>query len=419
MESTMFLPVIRFRNLVAIAIGLTFALLLTSHAGAQSMSGMSMSMMHHMASRPCESKQPLGCADSATPAFAPDGTLLLTWTQDQKVWFARSKDLGQNWTLPVFIGDASTGFDGGGDARPQLAVDAAGHVLIAYDTFKDEHWNAQIWLASSSDGGAHFDAPRVFEPAAVSQRLPVLDVAASGKILMAWQDKRLSGPQKLEGASIAYAWSADGGRTFSPSALAATASCECCRIGVTNARDGSPILAFRTIFPGEVRDHVILHFLRSGLPDKPQRISVDNWSTDACPHQGPSIAVSSSGTTHVAWYTQGKARQGLFYARTKNDGSAFDEPQGLGDPDYLTSRPYVFAHGDQIWRVWKAFDGETSQVLAQHSGNDGKDWSAPAVIDSSTGHSDHALLIGNEKQVFLSWLSSEHGYQLIELKEAQ
>ena len=216
----MFLPVIRFRHLVAIAVGLTLALLLASHARAQSMPGMSMSMpmMHHMASHPCESRQPLGCADSATPAFAPDGTLLLTWTQDQKVWFARSKDLGQSWTLPLLVGDASSGFDGGGDARPQMIVDAAGHVLIAYDTFKDEHWNAQIWLASSSDGGAHFDAPRVFEPAGVSQRLPVLDVAASGKILMAWQDKRLSGPQKLAGASIAYAWSSDGGRTFSPSA---------------------------------------------------------------------------------------------------------------------------------------------------------------------------------------------------------
>jgi hypothetical protein len=412
----MSLPEIRFRIVLAIVLAATLWLP-ASRGSAQAMPGMS--MMHHMAAAPCESTHPLGCADAVTAAFAPDGTLLLAWTQDQKVYFARSKDFGQSWTLPLWIGDAGTGFDGGGDARPQVVADAAGNVLVAYDTFKDAHWNAEIWLATSSDGGAHFDAPHVFEPGAVSQRLPVLDAVPSGKILMAWQDKRLSGPQKLPGASIAYAWSADGGKTFSPSAIAADTSCECCRIGVTNAADALPILAFRTIFPGEVRDHVVLHFLPSGLPDKPRRVSVDDWVTDACPHQGPSIAVSGNGTIHVAWYTQGKARQGLFEARSTGDGPSFGDPQRLGNPDDAVSRPFVFAHGDEVWRVWKTFDGQASHVLAQHSRNDGGDWSAPSVIDSATGRSDHPLLIGYRDRVFLSWLSSEHGYQLIELKDPQ
>lgn len=390
-------------------------------ASAQAMSGMpgmsGMSMMHHKAAAPCQSTQPLGCADTATAAFAPDGTLLLTWTQDQRVYFARSKDLGQNWSLPLQIGDVSTGFDGGGDARPQLVADAVGHVLVAYDTFKDEHWNAEIWLARSSDGGAHFDAPRVFEPGAVSQRLPVLDVTPAGKMLMVWQDKRISGPQQRPGASIAYAMSADGGQTFSHSAIAADASCECCRIGVTNSSDGSPILAFRTIFPGEVRDHVILRFLATGLPGTPHRVSVDDWVTDSCPHQGPSVAVSGSGTVHVVWYTQGKARQGLFYARSTDGGLNFSDPQRLGDPDSMVSRPFVLARGNDVWRVWKEFDGHASHVSVQHSRNDGRDWSAPSIIDSSAGSSDHPLLIGHQDHVFLSWLSSEHGYQLIELKD--
>jgi hypothetical protein len=147
---------------------------------------------------------------------------------------------------------------------------------------------------------------------------------------------------------------------------------------VTNTPDGSPILAFRTIFPGEIRDHVILRFLPSGAPDKPQRVSVDDWVTGACPHQRPSLAVSANGTIHVAWYTQGKARQGLFYASAKRDGAAFGEPQRLGKPDDVTSRPFVFVHGDQVWRVLKSFDGHISQALIQHSGNDGRDWSARA-----------------------------------------
>ncbi|MDR2011689.1 MAG: glycoside hydrolase [Rhodanobacter sp.] len=408
------MPEIRFRTLYAISLAIALGLLLAQRGSAQTMP--EMSTMHRMAAPPCESAQPLGCVDRATAAFAPDGTLLLTWTQDQKVYFARSKDVGQSWTLPMWIGDTGAGFDGGGDARPQVVADTAGHVLIAYDTFKDQRWNAQIWLAASADGGAHFDAARVFEPESVSQRLPLLDAVPSGKILMAWQDKRLSGPQKLPGASIAYAWSADGGRTFSASAIAASTSCECCRIGATNTVDGWPILVFRTIFPGKVRDHVVLRFLPSGLPDKPRRVAVDDWITDSCPHQGPSMAVSTKGTIHVAWYTQGKARQGVFYARSNNAGRGFDDPQRLGNPDDVTSRPFVFAHGEQVWRVWKTFDGQASQVLMQRSRNDGHDWSVPAVIASAVGRSDHPMLIGYRDRVFLSWLSSEHGYQLTELE---
>jgi len=401
-------------TLVALAV---LAALLSPVRSAMAHTSSGMAMAPRKAAQPCASTQPLGCADSASAAFSSDGALLLTWTQDAKIYFARSEDTGQHWTLPVRVGDAGAAFDGGGDARPQVASDAAGHVLIAYDTFKDDSWNAQIWLASSADGGVHFDAPRVFEPEGVSQRLPVLDTTPSGRILMAWQDKRRSGPKKLPGASIAYAWSDDGGRSFSPSAIAADVSCECCRIGVANSGDGTPVLAFRTIFPGDVRDHVILHFSSSGAPEKPLRVARDEWATASCPHHGPSIAISSSGAAHVVWYTQGKARQGLFYGRSADAGQSFDEPMRLGEADDAVSRPYVYAQGEQVWRAWKQYDGQASRVLMQHSSDEGKAWSEPRVLSRSTGRSDHPLLLGYRHRVFLSWLSSEHGYQLIDLKE--
>jgi hypothetical protein len=412
------MPIARICSRISVAIGLSVvsALLLpNAQSMAQSMSGMH--MQPRKAAPPCKSSQPLGCADHASGAFSPDGTLLLTWTQDKRVYFARSRDVGQSWTLPLMIGNAEEGFDGGGDARPQLIADAKGRVLIAYDTFKDQNWNAEIWLASSTDGGAHFDAPRVFEPDGVSQRFPVLSMTPAGKILMLWQDKRLSKPQKRAGASLAYAWSGDGGRTFSPSAIAAEVSCECCRIGVTNASDGTPVAAFRTIFPEIVRDHVILPFSSAGAPGTPVRVATDNWKTDACPHQGPSVSVSRNGTTHMVWFTQGQARQGLFYAKLDPGKQQFSTPQRLGGADDASSHPYVLAQGQQVWRVWKTFDGQASHVMLQQSDNDGRDWSAPKVIGSSTGRSDHPVLLGHHDHAYLSWLSSQHGYQLIDLKE--
>lgn len=375
--------------------------------------------MHHMTApaQPCEATQALACADTATPAFAPDGALLLTWTQDHGVYVARSADLGHSWSLPQKIGDVGAGFDGGGDARPQIAADAAGHVLVAFDRFKDQHWDAEIWLARSADDGMHFDPAAVFEPGAVSQRLPVLDALPSGGFVMLWQDKRLSKSEQRPGASIAYAWSDDGGATFTPSAIAAETSCECCRIALSTDATGLPIAAFRTIFPGSVRDHVTLGFQRSGPtaplePAQLHRISVDNWVTDACPHQGPSVAVSADGSEHVVWYTQGKERQGLFYARSSDGGVHFGAAQQLGDPERMPSRPFVYAHGHAVWRVWKEFDGRETRVLGQQSRDDGVHWSAPTVLASATGRTDHPLLVGDGRRVYLSWLSRQHGYQL-------
>lgn len=392
-------------------IGAALALVCAT-TSAQSMKGMGMRHDGAATGASCESSAPLGCAQAATPAFTPQGQLMLAWTQERALYFARSDDLGRTWSLPLRIGDLSKGFDGGADARPQIVADGAGHVLVAYDTFKDDGWDAQIWLVRSSDGGVSFAPPAVFEPGAVSERLPVLDLLPSGRVFMAWQDKRLTKPEHRPGASVAYAWS-DASMQFGASAIAAASSCECCRIAVATRPDGTPILAYRAIFAGSVRDHVTQGFLASGAPQIPQRVAVDDWVTSACPHQGPSVAVSANGTIDVVWYTQGTARKGLFYARSTDGRHDFSEPTRLGDADSMASRPFTYARGSDAWRVWKAFDGRVTRLELQQSHDDGAHWSPVVVLSKATGESDHPLLIGNGRNVFVSWLSREHGYQLL------
>jgi len=365
----------------------------------------------------------LECANAATPFLTPDGKLLLAWTSGGKVSVAQSTDLGKTFNSPVVVAEHGKSLDTGGDARPQIISDMKGNVFLAYAFFKDSSWNAQINIARSEDGGNTFTAPRSLVQDSASQRFPSLVIKSDGNIFIAWIDKRLvaasnkSGQKKL-GGSIAYSNSLDGGRTFQAERIANEDACECCRIGVSLSQKNQPVIIYRAIFPGGVRDHASQIISSSG-PDKIRRIANDGWKTDACPHHGPAIAVSSQGTIHTAWFTQGANRAGVFYANSHNEGASYSEPMRLGKVDASTSRPYLLALGKNIWLVWKEFDGHDTVVVMKQSGDDGKSWSKDMIISQTADYSDHPLLIAQGNQVFLSWLTRADGYQLTKIGQIE
>ncbi|WP_215394070.1 sialidase family protein [Polynucleobacter sp. TSB-Sco08W16] len=361
----------------------------------------------------------LDCANAATPFFMADGRLLLAWTGGGGVSVAQSTDLGKTFSTPVVVAQHGKSLDAGADARPQILADASNNVFLAYAFFKDASWNAQINIARSIDGGKSFSTPKSLVNDGSSQRFPSAVIRPDGSIFIAWIDKRLVadakkvGQQRL-GGSIAYAFSNDAGSTFSPEKIANETSCECCRIGASLDPQGGVGIIYRAIFPGGIRDHATQIINPAGA-EKIRRVSYDDWKTDACPHHGPTIAISNSGKIHVAWFTQGSARSGVFYASSINQGETYSKPQRIGVENANVSRPYLLAIDQSVWLVWKEFDGEKTSVYLKQSLDDGKSWSAPKVISATTGYSDHPLLVSHGKEVYLSWLTREDGYQLIPL----
>ena len=83
-------------------------------------------------------------------------------------------------------------------------------------------------------------------------------------------------------------------------------------------------------------------------------------------------------TYHVSWYTNGKARKGLFYARSEDEGRTFSDPLPLGRADRNPTRPYVLTGPHGATMVWKEFDGERTSVNAMTSHDEGKSWSKPS-----------------------------------------
>jgi len=361
----------------------------------------------------------LQCANAATPFFGQNGKLLLAWTANGVVSVAQSTDLGKTFSTAVKIAEHGKSLDTGSDARPQIVSDKAGTVFLAYSFFKDANWNAQINTARSEDGGATFTAPASLVKDSSSQRFPSVLINPDGNIFISWIDKRLvaaakqSGERRL-GSSIAYSFSQDGGKTFEAERFANESTCECCRIGGSLDPQSNPVVAYRAIFPGGIRDQATQVITTKGA-EPIRRVADDDWRTDACPHHGPSIAVSGSGKFHVAWYTQGSKRSGVFYVNSTNQGISYSKPSRIGAEGANVARPYLLSIGQQVWLVWKEFDGKKSSVYIKDSSDDGDTWSSSRVLASTEGYSDHPLLISHGDAVFLSWLTRADGYQLINI----
>ncbi len=374
-------------------------------------------MNHQHASEAACEETNLRCASKVTPAFGPDGKLWLTWMAGGQVSVASSKDGGRSYSAPVLVTKERLNLDSGPDARPKITVDHNGGIALAFAIFKDKAFNGQVLYTRSADGGKSFAELRPITSSNESQRFEALALDGDGTVFAAWLDKRNRVPaqqrgQKYDGAGLFFASSNDGGATYSESLLAQDNTCECCRLGLAFAGPGRPVVVFRKIFEGGVRDHAIVTFSDPAMPGEVHRVSWDDWQIAACPHHGPSLSISAAGTYHVAWYTNGKVRKGLFYARSRDGGKTFSAPVPIGRPDRNPTRPYVIAGPREAAMVWKEFDGEKTTVNLMTSRDDGATWSSPKAISSTTDTSDHPLLISDGRRSYLSWMTKADGYRI-------
>ncbi len=176
-------------------------------------------------------------------------------------------------------------------------------------------------------------------------------------------------------------------------------------------------MVFRNIFPGSVRDHGVVTFKDEktpgpGAPRQRRRLEDRGLPASRAQHRDP-----AGRLYHVAWFTDGSARKGLFYARADNGDTPFAAPRALSTPRRQPARPYLLANGNALHLVWKEFDGTKSMVRWQVSHDSGRTWSDPRTVADTEDASDHPLLVANAGRAYLSWLTKADGYRLIPLED--
>jgi hypothetical protein len=201
------------------------------------------------------------------------------------------------------------------------------------------------------------------------------------------------------GAAIYRNESTDGGRSFGPDTKLADYSCECCRIALAPAPDGSLVALWRHVFEPNQRDHA---FAPVGGPQRvePVRASFDRWAIDACPHHGPGLTPAQGGGYHAVWFGLRAGDARVRYGRLNADGS----PNGaaLPLPDEGAEHAAILSAGAQLAVVWRSFDGQATVLRAWLSGDDGQHF-VVRDLGRTAEDNDHPLLAKRGSQIYALW----------------
>lgn len=373
-------------------------------------------------------------ADEAMPlttsaAFDAKGSLWRVRVEDGFVLVDRSDDLGKGFSKAQKINRQPQKIGTDGDARPKIAVGPEGNLYLTWTQALSKPYSGYIWFARSTDGGRSYSNPVIVheDRAEITHRFDALAVASTGRVFVAWVDKRdlvaaQAANQPYEGAAVYYATSDDGGDSFAPERKLADASCECCRIALAVQPSGAAVALWRHLFGGGVRDHAIAE-IDPGKTSVIHRATFGNWKVDACPHHGPALARGGDWGWHMAWFDgeSESSKAGLYYARM--DGAAWvsSPAKRFGNAERQAGHPALLSlighNTEEVWLAWREMSDEGSQLRLAYSGDGGRSWDAARDIAATAGSADYPQLLSYQGHAYLAWNTRE-GFRLIALEAA-
>lgn len=379
--------------------------------------GMSHALPEHCQSHAAAT---IDCSPTVSAAFDGKGNLWLAWTNLKHVYVRKSPDQGKTFGRPVRVNQVPEAVAAHGESRLKIAVGPEGNVYLTWARNLGQRFASHILFSRSTDGGRTFSAPRIVNDnrEVIGHAFDSLAVGRDGKVFIAWLDGRDAAQAKQEGkpfdgSSLYYTWSDDGGKTFRPDKRAAPGSCQCCRLQTALDGNDLPVVMWRHIFPGGIRDHALLRFQDWNTPGEAARASFENWKIDACPHHGPGLAIDALGGFHAVWFSNAPSAQGLFYAFGGEEGR-FAAPLRFGGEG--AGHPHVAAGNGKVVVAWMEFDGQRSVVKTMASQNRGASFAEAKTVASAEGAADNPFLLQDGRAIYLSWQTRNSGYQFVRVE---
>ena len=308
---------------------------------------------------------------------------------------------------PVTLRDSLGPIEPHGESPPKLAYSPDGSLNALYVVTRLEPGRrfpaAALRFVRSTDGGAHWSAPVTVNDDSTfgSHNFQALYAAPDGALYASWLDGR-------KGKSTVYMTkSPDGGKHWMPNQRASLGeACPCCRTAMASAPNGTLYLAWRQVFPGNVRDVVVARSPDGGITwEEPVRAHADNWVFDGCPHAGASIQVDDKGGVHIAWWTGKQGSAGVWYARSDNGAMTFSKPIPLGVAEFSRPAHVQIALGgqDRIIAAWDDGTLATPRIVVRTSKTRGATWSEPSMLSDSSRAAGFPVVAATKERMAVAW----------------
>jgi len=361
------------------------------------------------------SHYPEGGGLFVSATFGPDGRLWRVVPEKDHIYVDVSSDFGLTFSAPALINKESQKIKVSGENRPGIVVDRLGNIYVIYAAESTQP--IALFYSVSKDKGLSFSTPMLLSDKASEANTfqGRLGIDRNGQVYAFWHDERNRTDWRQSGNAIYYTTINGNSGLSAPAQKISDTLCDCCRIAVAFDKDNHAVLLTRFIYPVGVRDHGLLRTQSLNKEPLNWRVTFDDWVIEGCPEHGPAIAISDDGHYHIAWFTQGKVRQGLFYAYSGDQGQHFSKPLAFGDLTHLPSHPDISVQGKQVILTWTEFDGKKTELKVMASTDGGETWSPPKVVSILNSDADFPFLLAKDQKTFVSWNSKSEGYRLIPL----
>ncbi len=291
-----------------------------------------------------------------------------------------------------------------GENHPKLAFGPKGEMYVSWTSPTSDRYTGDIHFSHSLDHGRTWSTPSIVhrDRQLITHRFDSLVVDGSGRVWLAWIDKRDQAAaekagREYAGAAIYYAYSEDQGAHWRGDFKLADHTCECCRIALAKDERGRVVAFWRHVFEHNERDHAFAALEPNRKPVV-HRATFDHWSIDACPHHGPSLAIDDRGVKHAVWFSQVNGDSRAFYGQLHPGApptQVIELPRGAMHPDVAVS-------GRQIAIAWKRFDGTQSRLETRLSFDGGQSFKDSGAA-TTRNESDQPRLIGGSNAIRTVW----------------
>jgi hypothetical protein len=362
--------------------------------------------------------------------------------QTVDVYFAISGDSGLTFGPPVRVNDLPGDARANGEQPPRVSLVTPTSGLPEVTVFwLSRRASGSVLLTSrSTDGGQHFSNATIVAgtDAAGNRGWHAMSASPDGSVLLAWLDHRRMAAAAGTNAphhhhagattaappanavdtveTVATAQLSDlyfAGSPDDPSPKALTSGvCYCCKTAMAHAADGAIYIAWRHVYPGNMRD-IAFTISRDGGQtfSTPVRVSEDRWSIAGCPDDGPAMAVDAGGRVHLVWPTvvtasDGSMQKSIFHSMT-TDGKTFTPRVVIPHGEAIQhNHPQVAATGDgAIVVAWDGYIGGAPHVFRARGSLDDGGVMQFKKVDEDPPLGNYPVVIASDTYTITAWAS--------------